>query len=262
MIIDCHTHAFPDAIADRAIETLEYRGGSKHVLDGRLGSLLASMDRAGVDASLLLNIATRPEQFEPIMAFCRSSRSDRILPFPSVHPRDPKLRDHIHAIKAEGFKGVKLHNYYQDFIFDEERVWPLYAALQEEGLILAAHTGYDISYPCDGTCTPERIIRVLDRFPEMKFMASHLGAWYDYEEVRRWFFGRPIYMEMSWSFRYLPAADIKDIIEKHGPRYVFFGSDSPWVAQEETLADLRALGFSPEIEALLEGGNAQHFFGL
>jgi predicted TIM-barrel fold metal-dependent hydrolase len=96
----------------------------------------------------------------------------------------------------------------------------------------------------------------------MKFMASHLGAWYDYEEVRRWFFGRPIYMEMSWSFRYLPAADIKDIIEKHGPRYVFFGSDSPWVAQEETLADLRALGFSPEIEALLEGGNAQHFFGL
>jgi predicted TIM-barrel fold metal-dependent hydrolase len=43
---------------------------------------------------------------------------------------------------------------------------------------------------------------------------------------------------------------------------VFFGSDAPWVTPEETLADLRALGFSPEIEAMLEGGNAQRFFGL
>jgi predicted TIM-barrel fold metal-dependent hydrolase len=262
MIIDCHTHAFPDALAARALASIEKQGGPKHVLDGTVGGLLASMDRAGVDASLLLNIATKPEHFSPIMDFCRKVRSARIIPFPSIHPQDPQLRDHVHAVKAEGYKGIKLHNYYQNFIFDEERVWPLYAALEEEGLILAAHTGYDPSYPFEDVCRPARIVRVLDRFPGLKFMASHLGAWYDYEEVRRCFFGRPIHMEVSGSFPCLPAADIRDIIEKHGPHYVFFGSDSPWVAQEETLANLRGLGFSPDIEAMLEGGNAQRFFGL
>jgi predicted TIM-barrel fold metal-dependent hydrolase len=96
----------------------------------------------------------------------------------------------------------------------------------------------------------------------MRFVASHLGAWYDYDEVRRRFAGRPIYMEMSWAFRYLEKSEIRDIIEQHGPPYVFFGSDAPWVPQEETLADLRSLGFSPEITAMLEGGNARRFFGL
>jgi predicted TIM-barrel fold metal-dependent hydrolase len=262
MIIDCHTHAFPDSIAAKALASIEYRGGSKHVLDGTLGSLLKSMDQAGIDKSLMLNIATRPEQFKPIMKFCQEARSDRIIPFPSVHPADPDLKSHLRTIKAEGYKGIKIHNYYQEFIFDEERIFPIYETLEEEGLFLVAHTGYDVSYPCEDHCRPERIVRVLDRFPKLKFMASHLGAWYDYEEVRRCFFGRPIYMEMSWAFRYLPAAEIKDIIEKHGTQYVCFGSDSPWVPQEETLADLRALGFSPDVEAALEGGNARTFFEL
>jgi predicted TIM-barrel fold metal-dependent hydrolase len=262
MIIDCHTHAFPDAIAARAIASIESRGGSKHVLDGTLGSLLRSMDRSGIDKSLMLNIATKPNQFGPIMDFCAAARSERILPFPSVHPDDPELKSHLLAIKAEGYKGIKLHPYYQEFVFDEERLFPLYETLQAEGLCLIAHTGYDVSYPCDDICTPKQIVRVLDLFPEMRFVASHLGAWYDYDEVRRRFAGRPIYMEMSWAFRYLEKSEIRDIIEQHGPPYVFFGSDAPWVPQEETLADLRSLGFSPEITAMLEGGNARRFFGL
>ncbi len=262
MIVDCHTHAFPDAIAARAIDAIGKHGSVRNVLDGTLGSLLASMDQAGVDKSFLLNIATKPDQFTAIMKFSAASRSDRIIPFPSVHPDDPELKSHLRAIRNEGYKGIKLHPYYQQFVFDEERLFPLYATLEEEGLFLIAHTGYDIAYPFDDYCRPRRIVQVLDRFPGLKFMASHLGAWMDYEEVRRWFIGRPIYMDLSCTFGYLAAPEIKTIIEQHGPQYVLFGSDSPWVGQAETLSDLRGLGFTPGELALIEGENARLFFGL
>ncbi len=263
MIIDCHTHAFPDHLAARALASIESGGGdARHVLDGTVGNLLKSMDQAGIDKSLMLNIATKPDRFAPILKFCSAARCDRIIPFPSVHPDDPELKSHLKTIRAEGFLGIKLHPYYQDFLFDEERLFPLYASLVEEGLFLAAHTGYDISFGKIEKCCPERIIRVLDRFPGLKLMTTHLGAWNDYAEVRRWLIGRPIYLEISCASQCIPPAEIKDIIEKHGPQYVLFGSDSPWVAQEETLTGLRSLGLSPDILAMIEGNNARRFFGL
>ena len=58
-VIDFHTHAFPDALADRAMGQLQARAGIRACLDGRVGSLLASMDRAGIDRSVVCCIATR-----------------------------------------------------------------------------------------------------------------------------------------------------------------------------------------------------------
>jgi len=103
---------------------------------------------------------------------------------------------------------------------------------------------------------------VLDRFPGLRFSTSHLGAWYDYDAVRRHLVGRPVGMDIACSFGFLPDAEIKSLIEAHGPHQVFFGSDSPWVDQAETLARLRALGLAPEALAGIEGENARRFFGL
>ena len=71
------------------------------------------MDRSGIDQSVLCSIATRPEQFFPILEWSKAIRSDRIIPFPSLHPADPQLLEHLQVIHDEGFKGVKMHPYYQ-----------------------------------------------------------------------------------------------------------------------------------------------------
>ena len=52
-IIDFHTHAFPDPIAARAMPQLEAEGNIEAALDGRLASLLRSMDAAGIDAAVV-----------------------------------------------------------------------------------------------------------------------------------------------------------------------------------------------------------------
>ncbi len=111
--IDIHTHAFPDLIAKVAIPALEREGGIKAYLDGTVAGLLASMDRSGIEQSVLCSIATRPEQFTPILEWSKEIRSERIVPFPSLHPDDPLLLEHLQEVHDEGFKGVKMHPYYQ-----------------------------------------------------------------------------------------------------------------------------------------------------
>jgi len=61
-IIDFHTHAFPDNIAERAIQKLEIKSKAKAYLNGTIDDLLRSMDKNGITRSVLCNIATRPEQ--------------------------------------------------------------------------------------------------------------------------------------------------------------------------------------------------------
>ena len=62
MIIDIHTHTFPDAIAQKAVEKLAATSHSKAFLDGTQADLSASMKRAGIDYSVVLPVATDPQK--------------------------------------------------------------------------------------------------------------------------------------------------------------------------------------------------------
>ena len=109
MIIDVHTHAFPDAIAERAIPHLEAEGDITAFLDGTIASLLRSMNESEIDSAVVASIATRPGQFDSILRWSLEISSERIVPFPSVHPADARAADQVTEIKRSGLNGVKLH---------------------------------------------------------------------------------------------------------------------------------------------------------
>jgi len=259
-IIDFHTHVFPDEIAERAMKTLLEEGKKKHdvkaYLDGRLSSLLASMDRNGIEKSIVCSIATKPAQFGPIIAWSKKIMSERILPFPSLHPDDRDFSDHISRIKGEGFKGIKFHPYYQDFTIDEERMFPIYEKISEKNLIVVMHTGFDLAFERHRICDPEKIVRVLEKFPDLKLVTTHLGAWEDWQEVERHIAGKRIYMEISYALDILDREKAGRIIRDHPKEYVLFGSDSPWTDQAETIALLKGLGLGPGREELILKKNA------
>ena len=141
-IIDFHTHAFPDALAERAMRQLLSETDSVTAyLDGKLSSLLASMDANGIERSVLCSIATKPSQFEPIFQWSRAIQSERIIPLASVHPDDPAGPEHVRQIAAAGLAGIKMHPYYQDFDMDDAKLDPLYEAVQAEGLLLTMQYG-------------------------------------------------------------------------------------------------------------------------
>jgi len=265
-IIDFHTHAFPDALAARAIPALEHEAAEvgsdvKAFHDGTIRGLIGSMDEAGIGTSVLCSIATRPEQFDSILSWSREIASERIIPFPSFHPDDKDFKDRIRRISEEGFKGVKFHPYYQDFYLAEDRMMPVYEELMREGLIIVMHTGYDIAFERIRRCDPPQVLEVYRRFPGIKLLTTHLGAWEQWDEVRDMLLGKPIYMEISFSVEFL-GQGLREFIEGHPDGYVLFGTDSPWTGQKETLETVMGLGLKTEkLEGLLRG-NAVKLLGM
>ena len=258
--IDFHAHVFPDEIAEKAMRALLEEGKKKHdvnaYLDGRLSSLLASMDINGIEKSVICSIATKPSQFGPILAWSAKIMSDRVLPFPSLHPDDRDFSDHISRIKDGGFRGIKFHPYYQDFRLDDERLFPIYEKISEKNLIVVMHTGFDLAFERRRLCDPEKIVRVLDKFPDLKMVTTHLGAWQDWDEVEKHMVGKNIYMEISYALDLLDREKARRIILNHPKEYVLFGSDSPWTDQAGTLALLKGLDLGQERENLILRENA------
>ncbi|HIP40081.1 MAG TPA: amidohydrolase [Desulfocapsa sulfexigens] len=250
MILDFHTHAFPDAVAAKAIPSLENAGNIKAFTSGTVESLLVSMDKAGIDRSVICSIATRPEQFDAILAWSQAISSERLIPLPSIHPADPDCVEKVHTVHQQGFKGIKMHPYYQDFFLDEERLIPLYEALIETGLLFVVHCGFDIAFPRTRCADPAQILNLHKKFPQLRLIATHFGGWDAWDEVAELLIGKEIFMEISFALQYLSPKIIKQMLNSHPPEYLLFGSDSPWADQKEYLEKLYALQLN---EKLLSG---------
>ena len=260
--IDFHTHAFPDQIARIAIPALEREGQIKAYLNGTIDDLLKSMDRSGVDSSVVCSIATRQEQFQPVLDWSKEIRSERIIPFPSLHPDDPNLIAHLELLHNEGFKGLKMHPYYQDYFIDDYNLFALYERMSELGMILVIHAGYDIAYPRIRRADPQRILDISKEFPQLKLIATHLGGWDEWEDVRALLTGQPIYMEISFALDFLDQIRLRDIILNHPPEYLLLGTDSPWSDQATTIKMLTKLNLPDSLLENMLSQNARRLLRL
>jgi len=255
-IIDFHTHAFPDTLAEKAIGLLEKEGGVPAKLDGRISSLLSSMDRYNIEKSIVCSIATKPSQFDSILKWSETIATDRIIPFPSIHPDDPEAVEKVGIIKKKGFKGIKMHPYYQDFNINDRKMFPVYQKINDEGLILVLHTGFDFAFERIRKADPEKIMEINSAMPSLKLVTTHLGAWEDWDEVKRWMLGKEIYMEISYSLEFLDKEEAREIIMNHPEGYIFFGTDSPWTDQGKTLELFKSLGLPSHLEKKILRENA------
>jgi uncharacterized protein len=255
--VDFHVHAFPDALADRAIGQLEHGGGVKAFLDGKVVSLLGSMDSAGIETSVICSIATKPEQFDPILTWSLKVASPRIVPLASIHPKGPDPVGQARRVAEAGLCGIKLHPYYQDFDLDDQALLPFYRVLEDLGLIVVCHTGFDFAFPRDRKADPARIAWLLDRVPKLRFVATHMGAWDDWDEVEKHLLGKPITIDVSLSIELLGRARAREMILAHPADRVLFGTDSPWASQAETLRLVRMLELGGERESRVLWGNAR-----
>ena len=67
-IVDIHAHAFPDALAARVVGPMAAEAGVPAAHAGTVGSLRESMKRAGIALSVLMPVATKPEQVQANVA--------------------------------------------------------------------------------------------------------------------------------------------------------------------------------------------------
>lgn len=230
--------------------------------DGTTASLLESMQTAGISRSVICSIATRPEQWRPILDWSLSIRSKKLIPLASVHPYDPDANAHLKAVSAAGLPGIKLHPYYQNFALDDPALKEYFNTVSELGMIIVAHCGYDVAFPRDDRAAPQRIIRLLNQHPDLQLVTTHLGAWQDWENVCRLMLGRQIWIETSYSLNLLPPETAREMLLNHPPKRLLFGTDSPWRDQSTALDEIRALNLPQELENAILHTNALNLFPL
>lgn len=244
-ILDIHTHAFPAALAHKAVDSLAGRARLRYYLDGTLEALRRSLENAGISHGLLLPIAVKPGQEQSINAFAKSTAEwaggPRIIPFASVHPFSPDWREQLAQVKGDGFRGIKLHPNYQRFFVDDERVLPFYRELVRLGLAVLFHAGFDNGIPAPIYGAPARLARILGELEGTVVILAHMGGNNMYGDVLELLCGKDIYFDTSFSLSWMDADVAKEIFRRHTPDRMLFGTDSPWRGQKEYLALFRRL---------------------
>jgi predicted TIM-barrel fold metal-dependent hydrolase len=255
-LIDIHTHAWPDAVAIKAVPALVEAGdGLDPRYDGTVSGLLAEMDRTGVDVSVIQPVATRPAQVTAINDWAAAQTSERIVAFGAMHPDLEDPRAEIARMRALGLRGFKMHPEHQSFAPDDPRMHAIYEAAVEHGMIVFFHAGADVIHPTVHG-TPASFAAVMDARPELTAVLAHLGGFREWKAVAEHLAGREVWLDTAYTIGHLPDEEIVALVRAHGPERVLFGSDGPWTDGAKEIAHLRSLPFMPEELDGLLGGNA------
>lgn len=262
MIIDFHVHCFADELAERAIASLSEAAGLPPRSDGTVSGIRSSMRKAGVDKSVLLSIATKPQQSRRITQWASSVQDEDVIAFGSIHPETEDWEDELVRIREAGMKGIKFHPDYQKFFVDDQRLFPVYEKAAELGLIMIFHAGVDIGLPTPYHCPPGRLKRVVRAFPGAKIVAAHMGGFQYWDEVESTLAGEQLYFDTSFSLHAMNKEQFLRIAMKHGYDRLLFGTDSPWGDQPEEVARLRGMKLPAGAQEAILGGNAARLLGL
>ena len=263
MIIDFHTHAFPPALAGRAIASLAHAAGNIFpYCDGTKEGLLGRMEQDGVDYSVVLNIATGPNQQQHILDFAKTMLGTRLIPFASIHPDAPDALDFLDEIAKAGIKGVKFHPDYQHFFVNEPRMKPFYEKISRLGLITVFHAGDDIGMPLPCRCAPDALAEALPWFHGAPVVAAHFGGYTNWHGVEQHLIGKDVYFDTSFCFSTIPIYMARRLVEKQGAGRILFGTDMPWSPPEYELRLIDGLELKDGEREQVLWGNAKKLLGM
>ena len=229
MLIDFHIHAFPDEIAERAINTLI---GNAHIpcyTNGTIGDTRRLLAEQETDAGVLLPIATKPAQQFKANTWAAEQSGNGIISFGTVHPDAPDVADELHRIKSLGLKGIKIHPDYQGAFLFEEKMKTIYRLCEELELPVIIHMGYDPVSPIVRHAMPYHLVAVNETFPKLKIIGAHLGGMFAWEDVLFYLCGRKnIWLDTAYLANEIDPKQMTVIIKKHGADKILFASDCPW----------------------------------
>ncbi len=282
MIIDFHTHTFPDSISEKVVHKLSLASCTKPFTNGSMAALLASMKQAGVDYSVNLPVMTSPQQVEKINQSMIENRQalleTGIIAFGGLHPDYTDYKSQLKQLKAAGIKGIKLHPAYQNVDLDDIRYLRIIEAASALDLIVLIHAGIDVGIYDHNYSSVSHFLKVIQEVAPPKFVLAHMGNWGCWDEVERDLAGAKVYLDTAFSVGSItPAADAPkepiincnltqeafiQIVTKHGADKILFATDSPWEDQTDYINRIMNMPLSPKHKDMILGENAQHLLNL
>lgn len=278
MIIDIHTHTFPDTLAPIAIPKMQQASHSIAFTEGTVGALKNSMAQAGIDLSVVLPVATNPAKVSSINDISIANREEKLLYFGCIHPDAAEPLKELERIAKAGIKGIKLHPVYQGADIDDIRYLRILDKAGQLGLVVLTHAGDDIGFPGVVRCSPKMLKNAIKQVGNIKLIAAHMGGWKNWDEVRELLADTDIYIDTAFSLgsiyelekgfyspeqlKLMSDEEFFTTVRLFGSKRVLFGSDSPWTNQSKSLEDICNLPFTQEEINDILCGNARRLLDI
>jgi len=279
MIIDFHTHVFSPRIKKNRSQYIENDPcfallyANKEAKLATIEELIASMDKAEIDISIIVNIGwtthdlcveTNDYILESIARFPK-----RLIGFCAVQPQSTGAAiAEIERCAKGGAKGIgEMRPDTQLFDFgDEEIIPPFVEALKKHHLILLTHSSEPVGhdYSGKGIITPDMLYPFITRYPDLTIVCSHWGGGLPFyalmPEVKQAM--QNVFFDTAAS-PFLYSSEIySQVSQLVGADKILFGSDYPLLGQTRVLQEINSTDLSDEAKSLILSGNAQRLLGI
>ena len=262
MVIDFHTHTFPDSIAAGAIESLQENSDTFGYTDGTNDGLMKSMERGGIDYSVIMPVVTNPVKTSHINQAAaeinKTSFETGLISFGGIHPDAENYKELLDECVALGLKGIKLHPDYYGGDFNDIRTKRIIDYASELGLIILTHAGLDIGLYPPIRCSIDHILEVMREVNPDKMVLAHMGGWMNWYKVMDKLAGEHVWLdtafclgEINWRdksshrpFHMMTEEQFIEMVGAFGADKILFATDSPWADQKDYVDRIRRMSLS------------------
>ena len=279
MIIDFHTHVLPPKIkADRSrcvendLAFAAIYSGEK-VKIATADDLIESMDRDGVDISLIVNyswathelcVETNDYILESIARY-----PERLYGFCAVSScvEDNSLKE-IERCAAAGARGIgELRPDSHSFGFTTSgSIKPFAEILQKHELMVLTHSSEPVGhlYPGKGKATPELLCKFIKNLGDLPVICGHWGGGLPFytlmPEVQQAL--ENVYYDTAISpFLYRPEI-YHHVTKLIGAERILFGSDYPVIPASRIIKEIDTAGLTENDRTQILSGNARRLLGI
>ena len=279
MIIDFHTHVFPPRVKQKRSQYIDRDPcfallyDKKEAKIATTEELIESMDRAGIDTSVIVNLGwithelcveTNDYILESIARYPK-----RLIGFCTVQPQslDAAIAE-IERCARGGARGIgEMRPDIQLLdLGDDPIITPFMETIKQHRLIFLTHTsepaGHD--YPGKGIITPDILYPFITTHPDVTIVCAHWGGGLPFyalmPEVQKAL--RNVYFDTAASsFLYQPQiyALVSQLV---GADKILFGSDYPLLPQTRLLQEINSAALTEEEKSLITGENARKLLGI
>lgn len=259
-IIDIHTHIYPDAIAQKATDSIKtFYGLGGGGMNGTVSMLLQRGKEAGISRFVILPVAVRPDRTRHVNDFILQQlpQHEEFIGFGTVHAAMEDIAGEAEYIMDKGLRGIKMHPDTQEFTIDDPRLFPMYEAI--EGRIpVILHMGdrrYDFSQP-------SRLRHVLELFPRLQAIAAHFGGYGMYEEAYGQLKDKDCIFDISSSMMFMEDGVAEKYINMYGAKRMAYGTDYPLWDPVKEVAAFKRLKLTDDQFEQIAHKTAEAFLGL
>jgi predicted TIM-barrel fold metal-dependent hydrolase len=294
-MIDAHAHSYPTP--ELGLEWQRTMGHDPK-RSGHIDELLASMDEAGIEHTVVLLWTRAGERHAQLLddgvddaaarAIVRREidelnhwgceagvRDARIVPFVGINVRyfEPaEIRDEISALVERGARGVKLIPPSMRLYANDELLLPVYERCEQLGLPITSQSGTGGGDPptagADHFGRPGYWDDVLTTFPRLNVTLAHLGHGYEDDVVELTRRHENLRTDTSLQLSGLGRAgrrsadELVALIRTIGTDRVLFGTNYPFVDQSRYAEVLAELPLTEDERELIASANARRLLGL